>query len=593
MPITDDGYQPRVEDEIQNFLDASLKEEFGDDIDVTAFSAFSAFANSIGALQADLLEEDIRDSYQAGFLETAQGDNLDNVVSILGIDRRAATNATGLVRFSAGQTVDTTYTVPSGQQVQTDSNTPIVFETQNNRNIRSYNLFEDSSEIGDFAGDTGSFSIQSNTVFEGNSAAQTDSSGVIYKTDNRTEIGHEIDSYFYLDGSAEVGFIFGVQDADTYYQYTISDSEIRLSLQTASGATELDAESLSIPTGEWLIGQLHWGPQAITLTVSSLDESGGIDTELSEISGQNEQLDEGGYGFVSVSGTAYIDLVGGRAVRSNVRAVESGPSGNVARNTLTVLPSVPAGIQSATNPQPTGDTSYELNNRQQFTIGDNEETDEELRERARIGGNGAATKQALITNLSAVDNVQSVQIYENDDSQNDDSDGRPPLSFEAVVFGGDEQEIGETIFNTQAFTAQDVAGYAGTQQTVTVEASNGQQFDVVFSRPSEVTVSIDISLVVKDTYSGNDDVTDDIIEYIGGTRIDGSTVIGLNDRENVIIDQLKDRVVADNNAVIGVSSISTTPSITTDSDGLDVIEIGGGEVAQTNEGEITITTVER
>jgi uncharacterized phage protein gp47/JayE len=88
---------------------------------------------NIGSVSRTLLEtvgreistlyNEMEAAYNAGFIDTASGNSLDMVVSILGIQRKSAQFATGTVTFSrrnAGQDVS----VPRGTRVSTRANDP-------------------------------------------------------------------------------------------------------------------------------------------------------------------------------------------------------------------------------------------------------------------------------------------------------------------------------------------------------------------------------------------------------------------------------------------------------------------------------------
>jgi hypothetical protein len=106
-----------------------------------------------------------------------------------------------------------------------------------------------------------------------------------------------------------------------------------------------------------------------------------------------------------------------------------------------------------------------------------------------------------------------------------------------------------------------------------------------------VSVDITLDVVVNDTFVGADSVRDRIVGYVGGTKSDGTSVLGTGPSEDIYVDQIEDIVTGpDDTGVVGISSTSFTPSTTTDPNGLDVVSIGQNEVATTNaeDGSITI-----
>jgi hypothetical protein len=247
----------------------------------------------------------------------------------------------------------------------------------------------------------------------------------------------------------------------------------------------------------------------------------------------------------------------------------------------------------------TGNNDFKDRNQENFVTGQNEETDEQLRERAEdaVTEGGAATHDAIVSELvNNTTGVSSVTIYENKtDTDNTGSGGLPPHSFEVVVFGGDSTDVAQSIFDTKAVTSRDYGGVRGAEVTETVTSqANGQTRTISFSRPTDVSISMSLDLIINENYVGDTDIRDQIVQYIGGTQSNDSTVVGLGVGDDVRIDQLQDIVVGDENGVIGLDQsvdgnpIETTPTATT-VDGLNVIEIGANEVATANATDATIT----
>jgi hypothetical protein len=344
------------------------------------------------------------------------------------------------------------------------------------------------------------------------------------------------------------------------------------------------------------------------LTAELVDETTDPETTVATVEDtSNFTYLEGPIGFKSGGATdvKQFDYASMRSVSSNIRAVQSGPVGNVGTNAITSLPSNIAGVQSVNNDYPTGDTDYTDTGGVRFAFGEDAETDDELRERAReaVSAGGASTADALLGELvNNVENVRSVTIYENKtDTDNTGSGGLPPFSFEAVVYGGDELAIAEAIYDTKAVTSTDYSGVHGTSVTRTVVSDvNEQEWEIEFSRPFELAVDITADLLVDSTYVGDGVLKDNIVQYIGGTNTDGQDVIGIGVDENVRIDRLRDVIVKDEFGVVGLDysvngdPLETTPSKTT-VDGLEVIEVADTEVAETDatDGSITINTREQ
>jgi uncharacterized phage protein gp47/JayE len=132
------------------------------------------------------------------------------------------------------------------------------------------------------------------------------------------------------------------------------------------------------------------------------------------------------------------------------------------------------------------------------------ESDTELRMNLGTRQKQATANEAAIQNeILKVNGVEYARIYSNRDIV--EVSGRPPKSYEAVVVGGDEQEIAETIFEK---------GPAGIQAfgniTKDVIDSDGSHWNTGFSRPVNKYIWIEID------YSRNseEDLPIDVINAI-------------------------------------------------------------------------------
>lgn len=119
------------------------------------------------------------------------------------------------------------------------------------------------------------------------------------------------------------------------------------------------------------------------------------------------------------------------------------------------------------------------------------EEDEELRARAgrSVRVTGSATVAAMQARLrQEVDSVVTAIVYENRYWEIDAS-GRPPKSFEAIVDGGDDQEVAEKIWSIKPAGIEPF----GNTNRVVID-SNGDPQIVGFSRPEDVFIWVDIAI---------------------------------------------------------------------------------------------------
>lgn len=119
------------------------------------------------------------------------------------------------------------------------------------------------------------------------------------------------------------------------------------------------------------------------------------------------------------------------------------------------------------------------------SVGQDAETDTHLRQRwnrslfSRGSTNIDAIAEALADNVTG---VTTVKVYENRTDVTD-TDGRPPHSIEAIVEGGENDDIAKVIWKTKAGGINT----CGTEHGTTMDA-NGTEQTLYFNRPSPVKI---------------------------------------------------------------------------------------------------------
>jgi hypothetical protein len=108
----------RPKDETTFFVDYFRPNSRSPITDINVGGVARTLGEAIGREIATVYEQ-INQAYRSGFLETAQGKSLDLVVSILGITRKTADFATGLVTFFRDPTVSGAIAIPQGLALQT------------------------------------------------------------------------------------------------------------------------------------------------------------------------------------------------------------------------------------------------------------------------------------------------------------------------------------------------------------------------------------------------------------------------------------------------------------------------------------------
>lgn len=235
---------------------------------------------------------------------------------------------------------------------------------------------------------------------------------------------------------------------------------------------------------------------SVTVTVSG-DVAAAVGTDFIVQTAQGIQFENVEAGVVGTGGT--VDLV--------FRALEAGPEGVVAASGITEIVTPSIGIDSVINLLASSG-------------GSSRETDPELRARYKARGvSGGSSLPAILQALSELENVTTVQVYENETNV-DDADGRPPHSIECVIGGtATDADIAEAIFNSKA---AGIESY-GTE-SATVLDSNGDTHTVKWSVPTEVYVNVLVEIVSDADWDTAYETTvkTKVVEQIGGVDTIGA-----------------------------------------------------------------------
>ncbi|HEU0012226.1 MAG TPA: baseplate J/gp47 family protein [Longimicrobium sp.] len=102
--------------------------------------------------------------YRAGFLETAEGRDLDALAALVGIERRSRTYAVGTVVFSRATPAPADVFVPAGTRLSTAEPPAVVFETTEDRTLRRGELSVEAPVQATIRGGTGVVPARAITV---------------------------------------------------------------------------------------------------------------------------------------------------------------------------------------------------------------------------------------------------------------------------------------------------------------------------------------------------------------------------------------------------------------------------------------------
>ena len=194
-----------------------------------------------------------------------------------------------------------------------------------------------------------------------------------------------------------------------------------------------------------------------------------------------------------------------------MRAVTAGATQALA-NTLTVIETPISGWDA-------------VNNYVNGTVGRAIETDVELRARRlqSLQVLGAATVESIQSRLvQEVDDVTAAIVLENA-SDTEDSEGRPPHSFEAIVTGGTQADVAQKIWELKP---AGIATFGDITETIT--DSQGESQSISFSRPVDayvwVKVTVTQSSEINFPSDGEDAIKDALVAY-GETLTTGNDIL--------------------------------------------------------------------
>lgn len=195
---------------------------------------------------------------------------------------------------------------------------------------------------------------------------------------------------------------------------------------------------------------------------------------------------------------------------------------------------------------------------------------------------GAGTVDAITANILDLEGVTDAFIVENRTFAVD-VDGRPPKSFESVVTGGDDDEVGQVIWDRKPAGIETF----GTIATAPLD-SQGQSRVINFSRPTEIWchLEIDYTLYLEEIFPSNGEAG------IATAAAAAGNLLGIN--EDVILQRLQGPVFA---AVPGIGSLAIRIATSATEFGPPGaftavnLAIGATEVSNFAESRITVTAV--
>lgn len=217
---------------------------------------------------------------------------------------------------------------------------------------------------------------------------------------------------------------------------------------------------------------------------------------------------------------------------------------------------------------------FSVSNESETYVGRDYETASEVRQRyaSAVFKNSVGMVESIKAALMELQDVTSVTIYENRTDETVDS--LKPHSFQAIVFGGDEEAIARTILNV-APLGIDTNG----EICVRIEDSEGAAQDVCFSRPHEVQIYVKV--IIKEY---NEEILPgDAIDKIKNIVFEQISKLSMGN--DVIYQRLLGPIYS---GVDGISYIECSVSKDGKTYKQENIPIGRGELAVTKLANITV-----
>ena len=166
-----------------------------------------------------------------------------------------------------------------------------------------------------------------------------------------------------------------------------------------------------------------------------------------------------------------------------------------------------------------------VNNEAAFSLGRDIETDEELRLRFSLSQsiNGLSTPEAIRALLLATEGVTSTTVFEND-STVVDGEGRPPKSFEALVEGGTDEDVAQSVWTSKP---AGIETYGNTTENI-FDSSNTSRA-INFSRPTPINLAFRVTYTRYDEESfpieGEDVLKQQMVDSTAALQIDEDVIV--------------------------------------------------------------------
>ncbi|WP_425447724.1 baseplate J/gp47 family protein [Dethiothermospora halolimnae] len=251
-------------------------------------------------------------------------------------------------------------------------------------------------------------------------------------------------------------------------------------------------------------------------------------------------------------------------------ATTEGQAGNTPTGTITEVVNPISGLSSTTN----------LTDAENGT---NREEDYELRDRyyRSLAQGGSSTAESIQAELLDITDVIDVIVEENDTTV--EINGIPPKSVAPFVFGGVDEEIAKAILRVKAGGIQSYGDIV-----IPTDDSRGVTHQIGFTRPTEIGVYVNVSLVTDNDFpvDGDEEVRTEIIKYIGGVDKDNTNYNGLGLGYDVIWSKIIAKIQGN---IDGIEDLTVELSTDNTNFNQSNVSIDTREVATTDYNKVVVS----
>lgn len=555
--VTTNGFVVKRLADIREELDNKIKSVFGNQVNLDERAPFGQLRDIFGEREAKIWEL-AEEVYNSQYPNSAEGTNLDNVVSITGTERNPPTKSTVALLFKG----TTGTAIAIGTIVSREDDPDIKFVTLaaavvaagtnevqgisfgavpsggsftlafDGDTTAAINFNATSGDVKtalenlvniDLVAVSGDFANDFSTEFQGNNAEMDVSllevvTNLLESKEKSSiqcvaDVSESLDRKYILlqDGAGSVAFWIDVDDsgssipagaagADRAVEVTtIAENDSANDVATKMFAA-IDADSEFDCSN--LVGD--------TFEVESNSAGERTDFADGDSTFTFTKLNEGySAGNLPVTIT---ESTKGVEPQISVNAEAQNPGALAAPSeSLTVIETPIANIDSVSNPL-------------DAVIGEDLESDPDLliRRNEELATAGRATTDAIRARVLKVTGVTAVIVFENDDNI-EDSEGRPPNSVQVVAQGGTDQDVALGIHDA---VAAGIKTFGSTNEPITTD--QGFAKTINFDRPTERDVWVEFDLTTDPNFfpaDGDDQVAAAILAYGNNQNIGQDLVV--------------------------------------------------------------------